>query len=189
MTTLRLAEPLECDSAGLAAACTGATYGGVHVSVQYANGAGIAPAKCWRNDSPRRDDPHYTSVIRTTKLGITAGGLLPENMTEERQEHVLEADSTEECDAWDVWVAELETVRLDPPPAKRLTQVSDIAETIVKTLLPDDEDDCREMINEDYQLKSDIDTFEHFTGKVIQPADDDPILGDELEMEDIERSL
>ena len=32
-------------------------------------------------------------------------------MTEERQEHVLEADSAEACDAWDVWVAELETVR------------------------------------------------------------------------------
>jgi hypothetical protein len=54
---------------------------------------------------------HYTSVTRTSKLGITAGGLRPENMTEERQEHVLEADPAEECDAWDVWVAELETVR------------------------------------------------------------------------------
>jgi hypothetical protein len=74
-------------------------------------GAGTALAKCWRNDAPRREEMHYTSVIRTSKLGITAGGLRPENMTEERQEHVLEADSTEECDAWDVWVAELETVR------------------------------------------------------------------------------
>ena len=88
-----------------------AEYGGAHVCVQYANGAGIALAKCWRNDAPRREDLHYTSVIRTSKLGITAGGLRPENMTEERQEHVLEADSPEECDAWDVWVAELETVR------------------------------------------------------------------------------
>ena len=24
---------------------------------------------------------------------------------------MLEADSTDECDAWDIWVAELETVR------------------------------------------------------------------------------
>ena len=39
------------------------------------------------------------------------GGLRPENMTEERQAHVLEADTTEECDAWDVWVVELETLR------------------------------------------------------------------------------
>ena len=86
-------------------------YGGAHVGVQYANGAGIALAKCWRNDAPRREDLHYTSVTRTSKLGITAGGLRPENMTEERQEHVLEADSTEECDAWGIWVAELDAVR------------------------------------------------------------------------------
>ena len=32
-------------------------------------------------------------------------------------------------------------------------------------------------------------TFEHFTGKIIQPEDDGPILGEEIEMEDIERSL
>jgi hypothetical protein len=32
-------------------------------------------------------------------------------MTEEREQHVLEADSPEECDAWDVWVEELKTVR------------------------------------------------------------------------------
>ena len=294
-----------------------AQYGGAHVSVQYANGAGVALAKCWRNDPPRREDLHYTSVIRTSKLGITAGGLRPENMTEERQEHVLTADSPEECDTWDVWVAELETVRqtpaqrlersrgprtrlllndhpghgrpvsltileeamskkrtakstilaaspmihepgilpsrivirdmgdqhvvhtevfepekepwyhqgdyfpkrrdppiteasdlaalckawarfeervrrslrMDPSPVKRLAQASDIAETIIKTLLPDDEDDCRDLINDDYQLKSDIETFEHFTGKVIQPEDDLPILGDETEMEDIEWSL
>ena len=77
---------------------------------------------------------------------------------------------------------------LDPPPAKRLTEVADIAETIIKTLLPDDEDDCRDLINDDYQLESDIETFEHFTGKLIQPDDDGPILGDEIEMEDIEKT-
>jgi hypothetical protein len=38
-------------------------------------------------------------------------------------------------------------------------------------------------------LNSDIETFEHFTGKAIQPEDDVPVLGDEIEMEDIERSL
>lgn len=77
---------------------------------------------------------------------------------------------------------------MDPPPAKRLTEVADIAETIIKTLLPDDEDDCRDLINDDYQLESDIETFEHFTGKLIQPDDDGPILGDEIEMEDIEKT-
>ena len=58
-----------------------------------------------------------------------------------------------------------------------------------RPLLPDDEDDCRDLINDDYQLESDIETFEHFTGKTIQPEDDAPILGDELETEDIERSF
>ena len=81
------------------------------------------------------------------------------------------------------------SLRMDPPPAKRLAQVADIAEAIIRTLLPDDEDDCRDLINDDYQLQSDIETFEHFTGRVIRPEDDGPIPGDEVEMEDIERSL
>ncbi len=81
------------------------------------------------------------------------------------------------------------SLRMDPPPVKRLAQVADIAEAIIKTLLPEDEDDCRDLINDDYQLESDIETFEHFTGKAIQPEDDSPILDDEIEMEDIERSL
>jgi hypothetical protein len=78
---------------------------------------------------------------------------------------------------------------MEPPPARRLAEVSDLAETIIRTLLPDDEDDCGDMINDDYQLQSDIETFEHFTGKMIQPADDLPILGDEIEMEDFDRSF
>jgi hypothetical protein len=81
------------------------------------------------------------------------------------------------------------SLRMDPPPAKRLAEVSDIAETIIRTLLPADEEDCRDLISDDYQLKSDIETFEHFTGKVIQPEDDEPILGDEIEVEDIEGSV
>lgn len=80
------------------------------------------------------------------------------------------------------------SLRMDPPPTKRLAEVADIAETIIKTLLPDDEDDCRDLINDDYQLKSDIETFEHFTGKRIQPEDITPIPGDELE-QSIEGSL
>ena len=58
---------------------------------------------------------------------------------------------------------------MEPPPAKRLAEVADIAETIINTLLPDDEDDCRDLIDDDYQLQSDIETFEQLTGKVIQP--------------------
>jgi hypothetical protein len=59
---------------------------------------------------------------------------------------------------------------MEPPSAKRLAEIADIAETIIKTLLPDDEDDCRDMINDDYQLQSDIETFEQLTNKVIQPC-------------------
>jgi hypothetical protein len=64
-----------------------AQFGGAQIGVQYANGIGIALAKCWRYDAPRRQDHHYTTVTRTSRLGITAGGLLPENMTEERERH------------------------------------------------------------------------------------------------------
>jgi hypothetical protein len=78
---------------------------------------------------------------------------------------------------------------MGPPPAKRLAEVSDIAESIINDLLPDDEDDFREQLENDYQLQSNIETFEQLTGKVIQPEDDEPILDDEFELEDIERSL
>ena len=72
---------------------------------------GHALAKCWRNDPPRREDQHYTTVIGSRSLASPEAGLLPENMTEEREPHVLKADSPEECAAWDVWVEELKTVR------------------------------------------------------------------------------
>jgi hypothetical protein len=81
------------------------------------------------------------------------------------------------------------SLHMDPPPAKRLAEVTDIAETIIKTLLPDDEDDCRDLINDDYQLECAIETFEYFTGKVIHPEDHIPVLGDEIELENIERSI
>ena len=65
--------------------------------------------------------------------------------------------------------------------------MSDIAESIINALLPEDEDDRRDLIGDDYQLQSDIETFEEFTGKVIQPEDREPILGDEIELEDVKR--
>jgi hypothetical protein len=77
--------------------------------------------------------------------------------------------------------------RMESPPAKRLAEVADIAESIINALLPEDEDERRELIGDDYQLESDIETFEQLTGKVIQPRDDEPILCDEIELEDIER--
>jgi hypothetical protein len=74
-------------------------------------------------------------------------------------------------------------------PTGRLAEVSDIAEAVVNALMPDYEDDCCKLIDDDYQLLSAIETFEQLTGKVIQAEDDEPILGDEIELEDIERSL
>jgi hypothetical protein len=76
---------------------------------------------------------------------------------------------------------------MKPPPARRLTAVADIAESIINALLPEAEDDRRELIGDDYQLESDIETFEELTGKVLKPKDDEPILSHERELEDIER--
>ena len=81
------------------------------------------------------------------------------------------------------------SLRMQPPPATRLAEVSDIAETFINALLPDDEQDRRDPIDDGDQLQSDIETFEQLAVKVIQPEDDEPILGDEIELEDIERSL
>jgi hypothetical protein len=39
------------------------------------------------------------------------------------------------------------------------------------------------------QHTSDIEAFAQLTGNEIQPEDDEPILGDEIELEDIEWSL
>jgi hypothetical protein len=78
---------------------------------------------------------------------------------------------------------------MEAPLARRLAEVSDIAESIINALLPEDEDDRRELMDDDYQLQSDIETFEQFTGKLIQPEDDVPISGEEIELEDIERSM
>jgi hypothetical protein len=81
------------------------------------------------------------------------------------------------------------SLHMDPPRSALLAEFSDIAETIIKRLLPEDEDDRRDVVEEDYQLQSAIETFEQLTGKVIQPEDSPPILGDEMEIEDIARSV
>ncbi len=57
------------------------------------------------------------------------------------------------------------SLRMERPPARRLVEVSDIAESIINALLPDDKDDRRELIGDDYQLESDIETFEELTGR------------------------
>jgi hypothetical protein len=87
-------------------------YCGAHMCVTYANGAGLALAKCWRSGPPRREREVQNVKWTTSTLGITAGGLLPENRTEETKEYVYEADSPEEIAAWDLWVGELKRVCL-----------------------------------------------------------------------------
>jgi hypothetical protein len=103
---------------------------------------------------------------------------------------VEEADAAALRKAW----ARLEerarrSLRMEPAPAKRLAEVADIAESIINALLPENEDERRELIDDDYPLESDIETFEQLTGKVIKPEDHEPKLGDEIELEEIERSV
>jgi hypothetical protein len=57
---------------------------------------------------------------------------------------------------------------MDSTPAKRLDEVTDIAETIINSLLPEGEDDRRELIEDDYQIQPDIESFEQRIGKVIR---------------------
>ena len=88
-----------------------AQWGGAHVTIQYANGEGFSLAKCWRNDAPRREPRTYTTTWSKSRLSITGAGVETGVPTEEKETTTLEADSTEECDAWDVWVDELKVVR------------------------------------------------------------------------------
>jgi hypothetical protein len=88
----------------------GGGFEGAHVCLRYANGDGLALAKRWRYDPPRRQEHHYSSqTSKAMSILDIADGKLPEY--EEPQAHVLKADSPEECDAWDVWVDELQSVR------------------------------------------------------------------------------
>jgi hypothetical protein len=61
------------------------------------------------------------------------------------------------------------SLQMDAVPEKRLAEVADIAETIIKTLMGDDEEHLRDEFENDYQLDSDVETFENLTGKKIRP--------------------
>src|ERR1035441_437850 len=95
----------------LAVGTPAARGGGAHVTIQYANGEGFSLAKCWRNDAPRREPHTYTTTWTKSKLSITGAGVETGEPTQEKETTTLEADSPEECDAWDVWVDELKSVR------------------------------------------------------------------------------
>ena len=86
-------------------------WGGTHVCVRYANGEGYSLAKCWRNDAPRRVPHTYTTTWTKSKLSITGPGVEPGEPTVEKETTTLDADSPEECDAWDVWVEVLKALR------------------------------------------------------------------------------
>ncbi len=51
---------------------------------------------------------------------------------------------------------------------------ADVAESIIQSLLPEDEQERAEAISDDYMLESNIDTFEHFTGKDLRKPLPDP---------------
>jgi hypothetical protein len=89
---------------------SGGGFKGAHVCLRYANGDGLALVKCWRYDPPRRQDHHYSSqTSNPMSILDIADGKVPQY--EEPQQPVLKADSPEECDAWDVWIEELKSVR------------------------------------------------------------------------------
>ena len=74
------------------------------------------------------------------------------------------------CKAWARFEERVRrSLQMDAVPAKRLAEVADIAETIINYLLRDDEEDCRDTFENDYQLDSDVETFENLTGKKIRP--------------------
>ena len=54
--------------------------------------------------------------------------------------------------------------------SNRFTQVANIAETIINYLMGDDEEHRRDEFENDYQLDSDVETFESLTGKKIRPT-------------------
>ena len=73
------------------------------------------------------------------------------------------------CKAWARFEERVRRSLQMPKPDQKVRQVADIAETIINYLLPDDEDDCRDTFENDYQLDSDVETFENLTGKKIRP--------------------
>ena len=73
------------------------------------------------------------------------------------------------CKAWARFDERVRRTLQMPKPDHRLREVADIAETIIKTLMGDDEEHLRDEFENDYQLNSDAETFEHLTGKKIRP--------------------
>jgi hypothetical protein len=74
------------------------------------------------------------------------------------------------CKAWARFEERARRSLQMPSHERKLKEVADIAESIINTLMGDDEDHRRDEFENDYQLDSDVETFENFTGKKIRPA-------------------
>jgi hypothetical protein len=104
-------------------------------------------------------------------------------------DYIPKRDDPEEA-LWRAWERMEErarrTMQMDPPPADKLRQMAGVAESIIESLLPDDNEYRTDQVEEDYQLKSDLDTFEHLTGKALyEPREDeDEEEDDEIDDED-----
>jgi len=73
------------------------------------------------------------------------------------------------CKAWARFDERVRRALQTPKPDHRVSEVADIAETIIKTLMGDDQEHLRDEFENDYQLDSDVETFENLTGKKIRP--------------------
>jgi hypothetical protein len=74
------------------------------------------------------------------------------------------------CKAWARFEERVRRTLQLPSTDHQLKQLADIAETIINTLLGDDEEDRCDQFENDYQLDSDVETFENRTGKRIRPT-------------------
>ena len=73
------------------------------------------------------------------------------------------------CKAWARFEERVRRTLQLPSTDHQLKQLADIAESIINTLLGDDEEDRCDQFENDYQLDSDVETFESLTGKKIRP--------------------
>jgi hypothetical protein len=73
------------------------------------------------------------------------------------------------CKAWARFEERVRRTLQLPSTDHQLKQLADNAEAIINTLLGDDEEDRCDQFENDYQLDSDVETFENRTGKRIRP--------------------
>ncbi len=72
--------------------------------------------------------------------------------------------------AWTCFVERACRTLQVPSPQSKVDSVADIAEEIINQLMGDDEEHRRDEFENDYQLDSNVETFENLTGKKIRPT-------------------